>query len=124
MAAGAIARRCGRSELTPEFIRQPEVQDFFGKVSARTTSDKSIDEPSLAPFDRVTLTLRSGATLVSEPVRFPRGHFKNPVDPEALAEKFLDCASTALTQSQARQLFAILQAIAGIESTRSLSDFF
>lgn len=88
-------------------------------MSSKTTSEKSVDEPTLAPFDRVRV-LADGRTFESEPVHFPRGHFRNPVAGTELAAKFEDCAGAVLAPRRARALFEVLQGLANLES---ISDF-
>jgi 2-methylcitrate dehydratase PrpD len=119
MAAGAIAGRCSRSELISNFIQRRDVQDFFGKVTTTTTKAKSADEQTLSPFDRVRIAMLDGRKLTSKSVSYPRGHFKNPVDIDALARKFQDCVSHVISVRQAEQLFTILQ---NLQDVASISD--
>ena len=89
MAASAAVGRCTRNELTTEFVRRPDMQDFFAKVRAHPTTERAEDDPLFAPFDRVRVTLNDGRELASEPVRYPHGHFRRPVDREtAVGEVF------------------------------------
>jgi len=121
MAAGAIAGRCGPTELSDAFVQRADVQDFFGKVSARTIVERDSEEPALAPFDRVRLVLRDGRALASEPVRHPRGHFRRPVDRDQLWQKFNDCALGAVRPDRARHLFEALQDLPRLSSVRDLA---
>jgi 2-methylcitrate dehydratase PrpD len=121
MAASAVAGRCTRSELTTEFVLRPEVQDFFARVRAHPIAERAEDDPLFAPFDRVRVTLNDGRELASEPVRDPRGHFRRPVDREALWEKFADCAADVLRPAEARQLFEALQDLPRLASVRDLA---
>src|SRR5215510_4159237 len=66
--AAVIAGRCGRAELTDEFVRRADVQGFLPKVAIVPVDGKDPDEPALAPFDRVRLRLRDGREIVSDPV--------------------------------------------------------
>ena len=119
LAAAAIAGRCGISELSNDFVQRSDVQAFFPKVSVKPIAQKSEAEPAHSPFDRVRVTLRDNRAIQSEPVEFPRGHFKNPVDSFALWNKFADCVDES--SIDAKSLFARLQeidrlgSIAGIE---------
>ena len=120
MAAAAIAGRCGLSEVNDGFVRRPDVQAFFPKVAVKALTERSVEEPIHSPFDRVRVILRDNRAVQSEPVSFPRGHFKNPVDADALWSKFSDCIDGA--PLDAKRLFDRLQnvdrlaSIAGIES--------
>ncbi len=120
IAAAAIAGRCGRSELESGFVQRRDVQNFFAKVSATTTTDRNADEQTLSPFDRLSVQTNKGL-FVSEPVRFPRGHFKNPIDADALAAKFNDCAAGHLSSAQARRLFTTLQNLPAVTSIADLT---
>src|SRR2546426_7686353 len=50
VAAGAIAGRCGRAEMTHDFVQRDDVQDFFAQVQALTTSAQDPGDPALAPL--------------------------------------------------------------------------
>lgn len=107
MAAAAIAGRCGMSEVNDGFVQRPDVQAFFPKVAVKPLAEKSVEEPIHSPFDRVHVTLRDNRAIASEPVYFPRGHFKNPAEAGALWGKFADCVNGA--PIDAKRLFDRLQ---------------
>jgi 2-methylcitrate dehydratase PrpD len=109
MAAAAITGRCGIGELTDSFVQRPDVQAFLPRVAVTGLTEKSEEEPIHSPFDRVTVTLRDNRAIASEPVYFPRGHFRNPVDTLALWGKFADCVNGEPLDAQA--LFARLQQV-------------
>jgi 2-methylcitrate dehydratase PrpD len=118
MAAAAIARRCGMSEVSDAFVGRSDVQAFMPKVSITETSQISREDPLMAPTNRVRVTLRDNRELRSPPVSHPRGHFKNPIDAEALWGKFADCANGA--PIDARPLFERLQRIDTLASVAEL----
>jgi 2-methylcitrate dehydratase PrpD len=120
MAASATVGRCTRAELTDDFVRRPEIQDFFAKVRAHPVTERASDDALFAPFDRVRVTLRDGRELTSEQVAYPRGHFRKPVDRERLWEKFADCAADVVRPLEARQLFEALQDLPRLASVRDL----
>jgi 2-methylcitrate dehydratase PrpD len=109
MAAGAIAGRCTNEEVSNEFVRRSDVQDFFGKVRIHPLTAKDKDEPTRSPFDQVSVTLADGRRLSSGPVYNPRGHFKRGVEREVLWTKFADCASVSVDRERALGLFEALQ---------------
>jgi 2-methylcitrate dehydratase PrpD len=121
MASSATVGRCTRHELATEFVRRPEIQDFFAKVRAHPTTERADDDPLFAPFDRVRVTLDDGRTLASEPIRYPVGHFRRPVDRERLWEKFADCAADVIRPVEARQLFEALQDLPRLAALRDLA---
>ena len=100
VAAAAIAGECGLAELTDAFVRRSDVQDFLPKVRISTRTDRLPEEPALAAYDRVTVELRDGRALASEPIAYPRGHFKQPLDGDALWRKFKDCTADGLDDAR------------------------
>jgi 2-methylcitrate dehydratase PrpD len=121
VAAGAIAGRCGRAEMAHDFVQRNDVQGFFAKVEAVTTSAKDPDDPAFAPFDRVRVVLDGGRECVSAPVFHPRGHFKRPIERDALFGKFRDCASAVLAPEDTDRLFATLQNLRDVASIAELA---
>jgi 2-methylcitrate dehydratase PrpD len=120
MAAAAIAGRCGLSEVSDNFVQRPDVQAFLPKVSVTPIMEKSEAEPAHSPFDRVRVTLRDNRAVQSEPVIFPRGHFKNPVGADALWGKFADCIDGA--PLDAKRLFDRLQSVDRLASVSHLEN--
>jgi 2-methylcitrate dehydratase PrpD len=108
MAAAALAGGCGAAELDQAFVTRPDVQAFLERVRIETTAARDPEEPALAPFDRVRVVLRDGRQLESEPVAWPRGHFRRPVGADALWDKFRDCTADVLPPARARTLFDAL----------------
>ena len=121
IAVAAIAGRCTQSEVSDLFVQRPDVQNFFAKVRIRTTDQKDSEEPALAPFDQVTIQLTNGATLVSEPVAYPRGHFKRGISHAAMWDKFSACTTSLLGDDAARQLFDRLQKLPMLSSLEALA---
>jgi 2-methylcitrate dehydratase PrpD len=121
VAAGVVAGRCGNAEMTDEFLQRPEVRELFGKVKALPNTTRDPDEPGLAAFDRVSIALKDGRTLVSDPVQRPRGHFRREPEPDALAAKFRDCAAAVLAPDAAERLFARLQDLRSLRSVAELA---
>jgi 2-methylcitrate dehydratase PrpD len=91
------------------FVQRSDVQAFFPKVAVKPLTERSVEEPIHSPFDRVRVTLRDNRAIASEPVYFPRGHFKNPAGADALWGKFADCVDGA--PIDAKNLFGRLQEI-------------
>jgi len=120
MAAAAIAGRCGMSEVSDGFVQRPDVQAFMPKVSVTPIVQRSEEEPAHSPFDRVRVTLRDNRAIQSASVEFPRGHFKNPVDADALWGKFADCVDGA--PIDARGLFDRLQGVDRLASVAHIEN--
>jgi 2-methylcitrate dehydratase PrpD len=121
VAAAAVAGRCGLAELTDSFVRRAEVQGLFPKVQISTRSDQMPGEPALAAYDLVTVSLNDGRALKSEPITYPRGHFKRPAGADALWSKFKDCTAASLSETQAQSLFGQLRGLDRLSSAADLS---
>jgi aconitate decarboxylase len=120
LAAAAIAGDVGLAEVSDAFVRRQDVQDVFPKVSISTRTDRLPEEPALAAYDRVEVVLRDGRKLASEPIAYPRGNFKRPVDTGRLWSKFKDCTVTSMGEPQARALFEQLQALDRLSAVAEL----
>ena len=101
-------------------MRRSDVQDFLPKVRISTRTDRLPEEPALAAYDRVTVELRDGRALASEPIAYPRGHFKQPLDGDALWRKFKDCTADGL-DARARALFDRLQTLRRLAAVSDLA---
>jgi 2-methylcitrate dehydratase PrpD len=121
VAAAAVAGDCGLAELTDPFVRRSDVQELFAKVQIATRADRLPEEPALAAYDRVEVMLRDGRKLRSEPIAYPRGHFKRPVDTDRLWSKFADCTAAGMGDSPARVLFDRLQSLEQLASVAELA---
>ena len=90
MAAALVARHVGLQELTDDFVRRPEVQALFPRVSLEGTA--VIKEGSnFAPFDAVEITTTGGETLKSGPVEYAKGSHQRPLSRDELWTKFAEC---------------------------------
>jgi 2-methylcitrate dehydratase PrpD len=118
MAAAAIARRCGMSEVEDKFVQRADVQAFMPKVSVTAKPGRSADDSAMGMADRVRVTLRDNRQLASAPVSHPLGHFRNPVGAEVLWSKFADCVNGA--PIEARPLFDRLQRIDTLASVADI----
>jgi 2-methylcitrate dehydratase PrpD len=107
-ASSIVAGRVGLAELTDDFVRSAPIQSLLPKVRIATVDESDPDEPLFAPADSVRVTLADGRTLESGPVRYARGHAKNPIGLEELREKFDDCIASALPTGRREALFGRL----------------
>ena len=90
MAAALVARKVGLTELTDAFVRRPDVQAIFPRVSF-TTTDATMPGTAFAPADSVAITTTSGETLKSGPVEYAKGSHQHPLSRDELWAKFADC---------------------------------
>jgi 2-methylcitrate dehydratase PrpD len=57
------------------------------------------------------VTLKNGTVLDSGPLRFAKGHMRNPLSRQELFSKFRDCTKSALSEAASERLFERLQAL-------------
>ena len=119
MASALVARRVGLQELDDDFVRRDDIIAVMRKVQRSTTAERMPDMP-FAPDDRVSITLKDGATLDHAPVARPKGSWQTPLTEAELREKFLDCTERRLGRAQAEALFAQLNSLEGVVSLRDL----
>jgi 2-methylcitrate dehydratase PrpD len=120
MAAMALRRRCGLDELDDAFVASAAVQRFLPRVTAVPLHEVDPDETAHSPFDRVTIALRDGGLLASPPVTHPLGHFRRPVAPAQLRDKFLGATAATLGAPAAEALFERLAQLARLRSVADL----
>lgn len=99
VAGGAM----GLAQLTPEFLRHPEVQRLIGVTTRKL--DDALGIAPFAPFDQVTLHMQDGTRLVSAPVRNAAGSRHAPPARAEAFEKFVGCATPGLSRAAAEALF-------------------
>jgi 2-methylcitrate dehydratase PrpD len=119
MATMTLRRRCGPAELDDAFVASPAVQAFLPRVSARALDAIDPEEPAHSPYDLVRITLRDGRVLASPPVTHPVGHFRRPVSPAQLWDKFKSVTRDKLDEAAAKRLF---DRLAGLETVRHVAD--
>jgi 2-methylcitrate dehydratase PrpD len=90
MAAALVARNVGLRELTDDFVRRPDVQAIFPRVSLEGTNVTK-EGSNFAPADAVEITTTAGETFKSGPVEFAKGSHELPLSREELWTKFTDC---------------------------------
>lgn len=120
MAAAAIAGRVSSAELTGEFVRRPDVQAFFGKVSHTALEATDPLEPTHSPYDRVIVTLDDGRRLDSGKVEHAEGHFRRPAPAARLRQKFYQCAARELPPATIERLFEALLELPRLPDVRRL----
>jgi 2-methylcitrate dehydratase PrpD len=120
LAAALLDGRVGLEAFEDPAVRRPEVQALLPRVTVH-------EEPSVAgganPIEEghvdVELRLRAGTTLTRRVVQ-PRGSPGDPLRPDDLAAKFLDCADAALEPDQAEVALARLLAVDREPDVRAL----
>lgn len=111
MASAVVANRVGLTELTDAFVERPDVQELMGRVHVETNTDYDPEEPGASRTDRVTVSLKSGDVLESEPVRWARGHAAKPLGDADLFAKFESCLAVGRSAIPASALFERLRGL-------------
>jgi 2-methylcitrate dehydratase PrpD len=119
-AAALVDGRVDFASFTDGEVTSPDLRDLMGRVAM-------IVDPGLPAgveqnaWSRVTVRLRDGRTLSTEP-RGARGHPDAPLSDEALRVKFLACARTVLTADEAEGLAEQIGHLEDIPDIRALTS--
>ena len=105
MAAALVARNVGLHELTDDFVRRPEVQALFPRVSLEGTCRHSGRAPISRPFDAVEITTTGGETLKSGPVEYAKGSHQRPLSRDELWAKFAECLGAEFPETKKSRAF-------------------
>ncbi len=104
MAAALVARNVGLRELTDDFVRRPEVQAIFPRVSLEGTA-ATMAGSNFAPADAVEITTKNGETLKSGPVEYAKGSHQRPLSRDELWGKFADCLGEEFPDARKSRAF-------------------
>jgi 2-methylcitrate dehydratase PrpD len=107
MAAALVARHVGLQELTDDFVRRPEVQALFPRVSLEGTAVFK-EGSNFAPFDAVEITTTGGETLKSGPVEYAKGSHERPLSRDELWTKFAECLGAQFPETKKSRAFETL----------------
>jgi 2-methylcitrate dehydratase PrpD len=120
MAAAVILGRMSVDVFTDETVRRKDIQAFFPKVKLIPVEAFDERDPAHSPTERVVIRLKNGETLDSGEIARIRGHAYDPMDPEELWVKFVDCTKKTHTEKEARHLFDLLQGVDRLPGVRDL----
>ncbi len=99
--------------FTDEAIRDPAVLALASKVEMRT--DGTTERPS-----DVTIRMGNGETY-HESVLLAKGGKQSPLSQAEIEAKFMDCAARAISESQSRELLAMLLDLDHLADVRELT---
>ena len=99
VAAPLIFGRLSIAEMRDDCVRRDDVQALMRKVRREEGPDDDPIYPVGARCDTVSVVLADGTELESEPVYRYRGHGQNPLSPDELRAKFMDCATSGAKAS-------------------------
>jgi 2-methylcitrate dehydratase PrpD len=120
IAAAVILGKMGVPELADEVVQRDDIQEFFPKVKLIPVDEYDERDPVFSPTESVTLTLRNGEVLESGPISTIPGHANDPLTTEQLWGKFRECTLQTHSESEARELFDLLQQIDSLPSVNAL----
>jgi 2-methylcitrate dehydratase PrpD len=120
MAAALCARNVGLRELTDDFVRRPEVQAIFPRVSLEGTAATKAGS-NFAPADAVEITTTDGATHRSGPVEFAKGSHERPLSRDELWNKFADCLGAQFADGAKARAFENLMMFDRLNGTGDLA---
>ena len=122
MAAALCARNVGLRELTDDFVRRPEVQAIFPRVSLEGTAATKAGS-NFAPADAVEITTTDGATHKSGPVEFAKGSHQRPLSRDELWAKFADCLGAQFPDAKKARAFENLMMFDRLNGAGDLEFF-
>jgi 2-methylcitrate dehydratase PrpD len=120
MAAALCARNVGLAQLTDAFVRRPDVQAIFPRVSFTATAETKPGS-NFAPADAVEITTVAGQTHKSGPVEYAKGSHQRPLSHEELWTKFADCLGAEVPDRQKTRAFASLMTLDRLNGAGDLS---
>jgi 2-methylcitrate dehydratase PrpD len=114
LACAFILGSVGLSELEDAVVLRKDIQRLMKRV--HTVHDPR-EDPSTgyAPVDQVTIVLRDGRRIDSEPVALARGAAGAPLSDEEIKCKFIDCTSRSLDEIAALKLYDRLVRLESID---------
>jgi 2-methylcitrate dehydratase PrpD len=119
-AAALVEGRVDFGSFTEGEVANAEVRELMGRVTM--VVDPALPEGvEQHAWTRVTVRLRDGRTLTTEP-RGARGHPDTPLSDAALREKFLACARTVLSVDDAEGLAEQIGHLEDIPDIRALTS--
>ena len=115
MAIALLDGEITSRSFAPERFSDPAVVNLMRKVKVSEDAALSAQFPEAAP-GRVTIRLSSGEVL-SQEIRYPQGHAKNPMDDAAVEAKFRELFRGRGDENQCRK---ILQSVWNLEQASDI----
>jgi 2-methylcitrate dehydratase PrpD len=118
-AAAVVFGRVGIDTFEAERIADPGLVSLMRRIVMKVDSTLGVDAPPLTEA-RVHMHLRDGRTI-TETANGARGYPDHPASETELADKFLACATRAVSPASARHALALLQELDKIGDVRELT---
>lgn len=116
VAAGLVSGKVSLAEVQDQFVQRSDVQALIEKVSIEILPDDDPTYPVGAIADSVAVTLQNGTVIESEPVHRFRGHGQNPMTPQELEQKFMDCVQPRFGKNTAVAIYEQLLELGELSS--------
>lgn len=107
MASAVIAGKVGLAQLNDQFVRRPDVQALFPKVSYNLTKE-TLDGSAFAPEESIEIETASGTRLLSDTIKYAKGSHQRPLTRDELREKFDDCLGDHFGDNAKSETFHLL----------------
>lgn len=122
VAVGLARGSLWLEDFEEDRIGDPAVHALMQKIKVRSTEECNRSWPEAYPF-RVSITLKSGETLVEE-VRYAKGHPKNPLSDSEIEAKFRRLAESVMAQDRIDYALERLWKLEEIKSAEELMGLF
>lgn len=120
IAAAVILGKFGVPEIMDEVVQRPDMQAFYPKVTLVPIDAEDPRDPVFSPTDRVMMRLKSGEVLDSGPIATIPGYAAEPLTTVELWGKFRECTQSTHSDTEARELFGLLQKVDQLPSAKAL----
>ena len=123
LAYGLAVMALDRAVFVEQFrearLRDPQVLEFIGKVSAHVDPEIEKMGPAFRHAVRMVVTTRDGRRFTRE-VLYRRGSPENPLKPEDVEYKFRNIARACLSDADAARVMSLCLRLERLQSTREL----
>jgi 2-methylcitrate dehydratase PrpD len=104
--------------FTPQALQDPKVLEVAEKVTCEVDSQSRKGE-SLQGYTEITL---KNGTKKSKQIEWVYGHPYNPIDNDALAAKFINCASHSKKRIFRKNLEKVIDMVMGLEDLEDIKE--
>ncbi|HWL47631.1 MAG TPA: MmgE/PrpD family protein [Sphingomonadaceae bacterium] len=120
IASALRAGDCAPDRFSDAFVESAPIQALMERTVRRLTTEQDPEEPTHAPFDRLTVVMKDGSRRTSDAIRVPTGHCTRPAEPKRLRAKFQHCVEPVLGAAGASALQARVDALATCGDIREI----
>ena len=117
LASILLRRRAGLREYTDEWVRNPALREAMERV--KTVLDEEVAAMGVEKMRSVVEVELVDGRVIRRLADTARGTPEKPLKPGELEEKFMECASFALDEGQAKEVVGMIR---GLEGLRDLTE--